>query len=219
MLPTKYDSFIERYRDKAPLAFIKALIRGESGFRPKGQTGSYRGLMQVGERNVLKDYNERNRTNIAPEQLFDPETCIKIGCDTINRIITGYSAYPTLRVDWTERTAGLVMFGWNAGYSRAAGVQYVAGILQDKGFQPEQVTIDSIGKAARDGSAPKAVVYLASAAKQSYCKKVARWYSEERGLKSPDPVEDMLANVGWYQAPDTKTVAIGGLLVGLSLLI
>lgn len=220
-LPTTYDGLISKYRGQAPLAFIKALIRGESGFRPSGQTGSYRGLMQVGP-SVLKDYNSRHGSSIAADQLFDPETCIKVGCETIGRIVSAYDDYRTLQPDWSQRYATLVMFGWNAGYSKGAGVQYVVGVLEGMGYDTDRVTIDSVYHAAAYGLAPKAASHLANAAKVSYCKKVGRWYSEESGLSAPSPlslpfdlVDDALMNVGIGE----REKAIGAILAGILLLV
>ncbi len=229
-LPTTYDTLINRYRGSVPIAFVKALMKGESGFRPNGQTGSYRGLMQVGK-SVLQDYNSRNGTQITAEQLFDPETNIRVGCQTLNRIVSGYDGHRTLRQSWHEgRYAALFMFGWNAGYSNGGGVGYVAGVLESKGYTTEQVTVDSVSKAAGDGTAPRASVHLTSAAKVAYCKKVARWYLEEASLPQDPSVSsggaldvalDLADETGLYDffnGDDGKLKMAGVIAAGIFLL-
>lgn len=200
MLPTTYDSIIEKHRGAAPAAFIKALIRGESGFKPNGVTGSYRGLMQVGIQkkvSVLVDYNERHGTSFQPDDLFDPDTNVMIGCETINRIISAYDDYSSLWPNWNDsRYVALVMFGWNAGYSKGGGVQYVVGVLESKGLSPAEITIDTVSDAAGNGTAPKASGHLANKAKVAYCKKVARWTAEEMGLVPANPIDDVLWKFG-----------------------
>lgn len=62
--------------------FILAIIGVESNLKSSAVScagaSNGRGLMQVSEI-ALKDYNISNKTNIKPEELFDPYTNIKVG--------------------------------------------------------------------------------------------------------------------------------------------
>lgn len=185
-LPTMYDGIIQKYRGAIPFEFIKILIRHESSYNPdsdmglvmKERTGVYhpgaaKGLMQIVQ-SVRKDYNERYMTNYTPEDLFDPEINIKLGCDTLNRILLSYARnHPnTLSPDWKDpRWVELLIFGWNAGYSERGGVGRVVKFLEDANIPKEKITVDNVAAVADKAGAAK---YLSDMAKAKWSKAVTR---------------------------------------------
>lgn len=184
--PTQFDSLINKYRAALPIEFVRTLIKHESGFNPnsdmglvmKERTGVYhpgaaKGLMQIVQV-VRQDYNQRFMTEYAPKDLFDPDINIKLGTDTLNRILLSYARnHPnTLAPDWKDpRWLELFVFGWNAGYSEAGGVGKVVSFLERAGIPKEKITIDNVSAMAEKAGASK---YLSDAAKVRWCKKVAQ---------------------------------------------
>ena len=180
MLPKDYDSIIEKYRGVVPLAYVKAVIRYESSFNPNNRTGSYIGLMQLGP-SVRQDYD------ITEADCLVPETNIRIGCAKLNAIVRAYNRSSNMTMDWNSADyAALVYLGYNAGSSKAAGVQYVTDIL---GMNGVKATPENVYQAAINGSAPKVTEHLKNRGKIDYSKKVARGYQIEAGQAQANPFE------------------------------
>lgn len=185
-LPTTYDLLIHKYRGAIPFDFIKILIKHESGFNPQSDmglkrlktTGKYgpgdaKGLMQVVQ-SVREDFNEKFMTAYTPQDLFDPEISIKLGCFTLNNIVKGYARnHPnTLAPDWNDaRWVELFLFGWNAGYSEKGGVGRVVSALEKADIPKDKITIDNVQASAERVGAAK---YLYEIDKVKWCKGVAR---------------------------------------------
>lgn len=131
-----------------PYSFLVTLAIKESDMNPRSWSGSAssgRGVLQITPV-VLNDYNKRHGTNISPNDLFDPETNIKIATELIHRIKTNYAKYKSLQTDWSSpRWVELVVFGWNAGW---AGLTKIVSNLEKLGFSSNQVTIEAVAKNA-----------------------------------------------------------------------
>ena len=178
-LTRQFDATFERYRDRIPLAYMRALASRESSFDPSDTEGAAWGLMQVTPV-VLRSWNKRTGENVKRGQLLDPDTNVKIAADTLNRIVRAYNAnHPAvLGEDWNSRRyVELVTAGWNAGWSQAAGVQRVVTYLQQKtrrmrGDAPS-ITVDEVQKNA---AAAGAVRWLAMPDRLRWWKSVAELY-------------------------------------------
>lgn len=194
-LPSLYDEIINKYRAAAPLEFIKVLIKHESSFKPdsdmglrmKQETGVYhpgaaKGLMQITQV-VRQDFNQRFMTKYTPLDLFDPEINIKLGTDTLNRIILSYNRnHPkTLATDWNDpRWVELLVFGWNSGYSEAGGVGKVISFLEKAGIPKEKITIDNVTAISKEAGAFGKLTQEKLLARAKWAKAVTRSFLVER---------------------------------------
>lgn len=179
VLTRKFDSIFSRYRGAVPLNFVRALAYKESRLNPDLAGGSYWGILQVGwgRTGPLKGYNERNGTNYTKYDLFDPDICTRIAMQTINRIVKAYDSWsgryniPNLKQDWRNpEYCKLVVAGWNSGYSRAGGVQFVAKKLAERGIR---VTHDSVFERAQEVGGTKYLWIQRSKSARKY-----RWQRE-----------------------------------------
>ncbi len=203
----KYDAIFEKHRGQLPLAFVRSLAKKESNLNPeswRGKAGSARGILQVIP-TVLDGYNERHKTTYKRDDLFNPEVCTMIACDLLNRIITAYNKHPALQFNPEDkRYMQLLVWGWNAGYSEAAGVGYVVGTMEKSGISSERITIDTAYQAA--SNLPKASKWLKVPEKVSWCKGVVSLYEKEQRIN---------VNVATISAPKTgASLALGTLAVG-----
>ncbi len=117
-----------------PPALLLALIDYESGGDPSAvnPASGAAGLMQI-TAIVLKDYNNRHGTKWTRRDLLDPSLNIAMGAELLSRIAKTYAS-AGLKVDWRSRPfVGLVVLGWNAGYSKKAGVARVVSELKAAG--------------------------------------------------------------------------------------
>jgi len=176
-----WDPVIERFAGSVPVAFIRALVHGESGgdSQKENPASHAAGLLQITEI-VRRDWNAAHPdAPVSRDQLFDPEINVRIGAALLNRIVQVYGRHPTLRPDWKDRRyAELVALGWNAGYSDAGGVGLVVKHLEAAGAHPEDVTVDSIARVAAE--LPEASRFVARADRVAYAKAVADLYLGSR---------------------------------------
>lgn len=135
-----------------PPALILALIDLESGGDPSKVAADPRsnatGLMQI-TGVVIKGYNERHDASLTRADMVDPETNIKLGAETIRRIALVYKKYNGLEPKWQDPSyVGLVVMGWNMGYSRKSGVSYVLSRMQAAGVPKSQWSPKTVHESA-----------------------------------------------------------------------
>lgn len=88
MYPIKYEKYVEKYakENNVDVYLIYAIIKAESNFNPDVTSQSNAiGLMQLLEETANERSNHIDDQSITKEQLYDPETNIKLG--------TSYFAY------------------------------------------------------------------------------------------------------------------------------
>ena len=177
MISAAWDPVIERFAGRVPVAFIRALVHGESGgdSQKENHASHAAGLLQLTDI-VRKDWNAAHpNAPVSRADLFDPETNVRIGAALLNRIVQTYGRHPTLKPDWSSRRyPELVALGWNAGYSDRAGVGLAATELEAAGARPEDVTVDSVARVA--GGLPKASRFVSLPERVAYAKAVADLY-------------------------------------------
>ena len=181
MISAVWDPVIEQYAGRVPMAFIRALIHGESGGNSQKENPASHaaGLLQITEI-VRQDWNLAHPdAPVSRDQLFDPEVNVRIGAALLNRIVQVYGHHPTMRPDWgSRRYAELVALGWNAGYSDHGGVGLAATELEAAGAKPDDVTVDSVARVA--ASLPQASRFVSRPDRIAYAKAVADLYLGSR---------------------------------------
>jgi len=181
MISAAWDPVIERFAGHVPVAFIRALVHGESGgdSQKENPVSHAAGLLQITDI-VRKDWNAAHPdAPVSRTDLFDLETNVRIGAALLNRIVQTYRRHRTLAPDWSSRRyAELVALGWNAGYSDRGGVGLAVGELEAAGAQPNDVTVDSVAAVA--AGLPKAARFVALPARVAYAKAVADLYLGSR---------------------------------------
>ena len=88
MYPTQYSQYVKKYakENNVDEYMIYAVIKAESNFNPNVKSGSNAiGLMQLLEGTAIEMSNTLDEQDITEEELYDPETNIKLG--------TSYYAY------------------------------------------------------------------------------------------------------------------------------
>ena len=179
-LSRRFDPIFDRHRGTIPIEFMRALATRESGMNPGSKGRAAWGLLQIIEV-VRADFNTAHTTSVARDQLLDPEVNVRIASWLLHRIVKSYERHadlPNLRTDWSNpRFVELVVFGWNAGWSRTGGVGRVLEWLKAKGAR--DVDIDLIHENARSAGAVK---HLSNAAKVRWCKSVVALYEQERAF-------------------------------------
>lgn len=159
----KYDTVFSLYADRLPLPFIRALAYSESRLNPNESKGGFWGILQVGwkKKSVLPGYNKRFGTSYTKEDLFDPAINAKVALELVNRIVRNYSEVSkenprymrNFRTDFNNpEFVKLLLAGWNSGYSRSAGVQYMGRWLAKRNLP---VTHDNIFKYAQQAGASR----------------------------------------------------------------
>jgi len=230
-LPRDYDPIFNRYRGEMPVEILRALARGESNFNPSlvhASGSKARGLLQV-TTVVLESYNkEHPGATLTAGDMLDPDDNVRVACWHLNRLVAAYSSsgYPDLVPNWSSpRWVLLFILGWNAGHSRAAGVQYMVAWLHGKhplvDLPPPLWIVDlvipdkQVLAAGQMATGDLVVEYAAEAkaastlrpptgpAKLAWCKRVLGWYGAELGAV----------------APDSSTTGAGGFPWGLLLLL
>jgi soluble lytic murein transglycosylase-like protein len=181
MISAVWDPMIEKYAGRVPVAFIRALIHGESGgdSQLENPASHAAGLLQITEI-VRRDWNDAHAdAPVNRDQLFDPEINVRIGAALLNRIVQVYGKHPTLQPDWsTRRYPELVALGWNAGYSDRGGVGLVVSHLEAAGAQPADVTVDSVARLA--AGLPEASRFVSRPDRVAYARAVADLYLGSR---------------------------------------
>jgi hypothetical protein len=172
LLPTTYDSLFDRYGNRVPTAYLRALAKKESNFNPGDTQEPAWGLLQVVE--VVRDsYNKRHGGYVPRSALLDPDTNVKMATDLLNRIVVAYGKHPdkNMKEDWSNQEfVKLVTAGWNSGYSEAGGVGKVARYLENQNIP---VTHDNVFRYA---SAAGATRHLSNSAKKSWQRAVTDLY-------------------------------------------
>ncbi|HVV51405.1 MAG TPA: transglycosylase SLT domain-containing protein [Polyangia bacterium] len=181
MISAVWDPVIEKYAGRVPVAFIRALVHGESGgnSQKENPTSHAAGLLQITEI-VRQDWNSAHAdAPVTRDQLFDPEINVRLGAALLNRIVQVYGRHPTMRPDWkARRYAELVALGWNAGYSDHGGVGLAVTELEAAGGKPDDVTVDTVAKVA--ASLPAASRFVSKPDRVAYAKAVADLYLGSR---------------------------------------
>jgi soluble lytic murein transglycosylase-like protein len=181
MISAVWDPLIEKYAGRVPVAFIRALIHGESGGNSQLENPASHaaGLLQITEI-VRRDWNEAHPdAPVGQEQLFDPEINVRLGAALLNRIVQVYGRHSTLKPDWASRRyAELVALGWNAGYSDHGGVGLAVAQLEAAGAEPADVTVDSVARVA--AGLPQASRFVSRADRIAYARAVADLYLGSR---------------------------------------
>ena len=181
MISAVWDPVIEKYAGRVPVAFIRALVHGESGGNSQKENPSSHaaGLLQITEI-VRQDWNSAHAdAPVSREQLFDPEINVRLGAALLNRIVQVYGHHPTMRPDWkSRRYAELVALGWNAGYSDRGGVGLAVTELEAAGAKPDDVTVDSVARVATE--LPAASRFVSNTDRIAYAKAVADLYLGSR---------------------------------------
>lgn len=175
-LTTEYDPIFRKYAGRLPVAFLRALAYRESGLNPSsimpGSPNAARGILQV-VGVVREDYNRQNGTSYTADDLLNPEVNVKIAASLINRIVGYYAKHPSgnMHEDWTNpEFVKLLVAGWNAGFSEAAGVGKVASYLEQRGVP---VTHDAV---YANAAAAGGVSYLQTPDRQLWQRSVANLY-------------------------------------------
>lgn len=175
--PNKFDDIFEKEGHGLPVPFLRALARRESNMDPRESTGPAWGLMQVGidkrAGNVLAEYNQRNGTNYSKEDMLNPTLNVRVASSLLRRIVDLYAA-EGISPNWSNGNyIGLVVAGWNAGYSIAAGTVKVVRWLRDAG---KPVTVANIWKYSQDADATK---HLANQQKKRWVDSVVMEYQRQ----------------------------------------
>jgi soluble lytic murein transglycosylase-like protein len=182
MISAAWDPIIGRFAGYVPVAFIRALIHGESGgdSQKENPASHAAGLLQITDI-VRRDWNSAHpEAPVSRADLFDPEINVRIGAALLNRIVQTYRRHPTLAPDWkARRYPELIALGWNAGYSDRGGVGLAAARLEAAGAQPDDVTVDSVARAA--AGLPGASRFVSLPQRVAYAKAVADLYLGSRG--------------------------------------
>lgn len=183
-LPQSYDVLFNRYRNRLPVEYLRALAYQESRFNASESKASYWGLLQVGE-DVIKGYNERHGTTYELADVLDPELNVRMAAETLNRIVVAYNKHPSpnLQENWANpEYVKLITAGWNSGYSEKAGVGKVATWLEARGLP---VTHDNVFLYAAQAGATR---HLSNLKKRTWQRDVADLYFAELRATGPGPV-------------------------------
>ena len=139
-----------------PTAYLQALACRESRCNPNDREGPAWGLMQI---TPIVQQSER-RLDGKPgiyrrDELFDPRISVYLCTRTLGRAMRVLSSlgFPP---DWTNpKWVSLLTAGWNAGYSRKAGVGLVLTYLLQRNRRRETIDSDVIHRyAERAGATP-----------------------------------------------------------------
>lgn len=218
-LPRTYDAIFNRYRGEMPVEFLRALARGESNFQPGlvHEAGSKaRGLLQV-TTVVLDGYNRAHvDAPVTADELLDPDANVRVACWHLLGVVRSYAAsgLPDLEPNWSSpRWVLLLILGWNAGHSRASGVQYMVAWLhasrrtdyagpewfsdalnlitprQEPIVDPRHmVNADMVVQYAAEAKAASTLKPPTGPAKLAWCKRVLGWYGAELGSPPPSTI-------------------------------
>jgi len=179
----KFDKIYEEEGRGLPVPFLRALAKRESGSNPKNAKGPAWGLLQVGidarAGNVLKSYNERMGTAYKPTDMLDPKLNVRVAADLLSRILELYKA-EGLEADWTNGNfIGMFAAGWNAGYSRKAGMVKLIRYMK---AQNASLTLANAYKLAPESGAGKGFIKrMGQPHRQKWTRSVVSSTFEEQG--------------------------------------
>lgn len=97
--PLKYETAIRNYAAEYQLdpLLVAAVINVESKFNPAAESPKgAKGLMQLLDETALWGAENSGLTSFTPEQLFVPETNIRLGCWYLARLINQYKGNQAL---------------------------------------------------------------------------------------------------------------------------
>ena len=131
------------------VAFMRALAKHESDLNPSQSKDPAWGLMQVGIDNkasvpgpdllkadgteasgnsggVLKSYNNKGKGGpYTVEEMLEPDKNVRVASELIQRIVR-VMRNQGMSPNWTsEEFIGILVAGWNSGYSKKAGTGYM----------------------------------------------------------------------------------------------
>jgi len=189
-----------------PPEFLRALGQAESAMNPLAGNG---GLFQI-QPAALADWNQRHG---LAGNLADPAVNTAIAVELLGHIVGTYRGHPSIGApDWNDRRyVELVIAGWNAGYSNAAGVGYVAGKLDAAGGG--RLDADAVYLTAGHSGDAQISRHLANPAKRAYWRRVADAYFAERARPAaPAPVATRTprAPTSYGDGPGPALVALTG---------
>lgn len=171
-----YDVIFGPYKGDIPLAYMRALAWGESRLNPESvhRKSKATGLLQV-TRVVLNSYNKRHNTEHKLSELTDPTLNVKVASETLNRILKAYKS-EGLTPNWKDRNwVAVFTLGWNAGYSKKAGLLKVARALRKDDLP---VTLANVAKKAKKMTG--VVPYLSMPQRVAWSNRVAKKFSAEK---------------------------------------
>ena len=156
-IPATHDALFRTYGASLPLSFLRGLAWNESRMdaRAVSRAGA-RGILQIMPV-VLSEFNRANGTSYARDDLHRPDVNVAMAAWLLRVIVRDYARHHprTLATNWDDpRFVGLVVLGWNRGFSERAGVGYVVGRLEAEGWPPRSITTEAVvANAARFGAA------------------------------------------------------------------
>lgn len=187
MTSQKFDKVFEKEGHGLPVPFLRALAKRESNLNPKDDKGPAWGLLQVGINanagNVLSSYNHRHGTSLTKSDMLDPAKNVRVASDLLSRIVAMYKR-EGIATNWDNGNfIGLVVAGWNSGYSAKAGTVKVIRHLVKNGLP---VTHENL---FRHSLAAGATKHLRNAKKLAWQQGVVRLALKEFG-KGADTIND-----------------------------
>lgn len=99
--PMEYSEYVEKYSKENGLDkyLIYAIIKAESNFDSNAtSTASAKGLMQLMEETAVERSNVINNENVGENDLYDPETNIKLGTSYFAYLLGLYNGNITLAI-------------------------------------------------------------------------------------------------------------------------
>jgi soluble lytic murein transglycosylase len=94
IFPLKYGEYVFRYSEVNNIDpyLVFAIIKAESSFNPNAKSAkNARGLMQIMDETAIWGAENTKIESFKPEDLYDPETNIKIGCWFIRQLYNEFS--------------------------------------------------------------------------------------------------------------------------------
>ena len=128
--PIDYPEYVEKYAEQNEVDkyMIYAIIKAESNFKPEVKSQSKAiGLMQLLEETALEMSNSIDNQDITEEELYDPETNIKLG--------TFYYAY---LLNHYQGNNILALTAYNAGMGNV-DTWIKTGVIQSDGSDIENI--------------------------------------------------------------------------------
>ena len=167
------------------MAFLRALAKRESNMKAGNTKGAAWGLLEVVP-GVLEDYNDRHGTTHTRAELLKPAFNVQVAAEALNQIIAGYRKHSegvagrNFRRDFSNpRFVELLVHGWNAGYSDAAGVGHVAEWMRDQGLDEKPITMADIGRHVDAAGAHHTLRGKLGARKRRWARGVGSLYRSE----------------------------------------
>jgi len=180
-----------RVADKFGVGFLINLATRESGLDASAQskTGAV-GLFQIVD-SARKDYNKAHGTSYTDPDIMDPEKNAKIGVWLLNTIMGSWEGkYPWLASRTPEDYAQFLLWGWNSGWSSAAGAGKILEWMGSTGRQTMRAA--EAREALVSGKYPPLAgvsKYLRDPAKFRWSQgTVAEWLRQSGKTPAPDPV-------------------------------